>query len=486
MMLVFFSVATILLTASAAASPPEMMNGDCDIDDLKKSVLDMSAQIAEIEFELQNRALLASNVTESTFSSGNTAWMLVSTSRVLAMTLPGVAIYYGGLIRSKDLITTMMHIFSIACLITMVWMCFGYSIAFSPASADNFSTEVYGDGDRLFLRGIKLNSFHQMAPTIPESIFCAYELSFAIITASFISGSFAGRMRYLPMLAFMALWLLVVYCPIAHSVWHPDGFLHKVHIQDSAGGLVVHVSSGMSGLASCLILGTRKGLGTDRYSANNILYTFTGLAFCWVGWFSFNGGSGYNATDLSGNALLMTQISAAMGSISWLIVMALNGDKPSILGAISGANAGLICITPGCTFVDHTAAFMIGLIGSALCFYGCRLKTILNFDDALDNFGLHAVGGTFGILATAFFSRDSISGEENHQGVFYTNEHDGRHIFSMQLYGVVVVMGWAFAASYALLFIIDRIVGLRVSAIEEEVGLDKAWSMASFSERFID
>lgn len=432
---------------------------------------------------MDSRRELTLKLSESALDDGNTAWMILSTSRILFMTLPGVAIYYGGLIRSKDLITTVMHVFTIACVVTLLWLFFGYSIAFSPASENSYSTTIYGDGDRLFFRGMTVGSFHQLAPTVPESVFCAFQLTFAIITAAFISGSFAGRMRYMPMLIFIGLWLLIVYCPIAHAVWHPNGFLHKAGVKDFAGGTVVHLSSGMSGLASALVIGIRKGFGTDRYHAHNILYAFMGITTLWVGWFGFNGGSAFEASSQAGNAMLVTQISASIGAASWTIIELFMGKKPSVLGVISGANAGLICITPACGYVNPTAAFFIGLIGAPLCYLGCQVKLHLNIDDALDNFGLHAVGGAFGMIATGFFALGSISGDDKY-GIFY--DKDGGHLLAMQLYAVAVVMGWSFFASFVILKCLDLGLKVRVSAEEEEVGLDKGWSMAMFSERFVE
>lgn len=475
-----------LWSFSLSSTAAEYSYDDCEAElaELESVALILSEKLSVLETE--TRALVTS-LRNGTIDEGNTAWLMLSSSRILFMTLPGVAIYYGGLIRSKDLITTVMHVFTIACLITMLWMFVGYSLAFSPASENSFSSSVFGDGDRLFLRGMTITSVHQNAPTVPESVFCTFQLTFAIITATFISGSFAGRMRFVPMLIFIGLWLIAVYCPLAHAVWHPDGFLHKAGVLDFAGGSVVHLSSGMSGLAAALAIGIRKGFGTDRYHAHNMLYVFIGISTLWVGWIGFNGGSGFEASGQAGNAMLVTQISGGVGAISWIFLEVCMGRKPSVLGVISGANAGLICITPACGFVNPTAAVFIGFFGAPLCYLGCKLKVYLKFDDALDNFGLHAVGGSFGLLCTGFFALGSLYTDDGDgNGVFYSDTSEGGRILAIQLYAIVVVMGWSFFVSFVVLKLLDVLVRLRVTAEEEEVGLDKAWSMALFSERFIE
>lgn len=482
LILSLFLCALLTVRESVADKPIDIF--DAEMSDLEETVRVLSDKLSVLDMETRN---LVTSLKNGTLDEGNTAWLMLSSSRILFMTLPGVAIYYGGLIRSKDLITTVMHAFTIACLITMLWMFVGYSLAFSPASDNSYSSAVYGDGDRLFLRGMTINSVHQMAPSVPESVFCTFMLTFAIITATFISGSFAGRMRFVPMLIFIGVWLVVVYCPVAHAVWHPDGFLHKAGALDFAGGCVVHLSSGMSGLAAALAIGIRKGFGTDRYHAHNMLYVFIGISTCWVGWIGFNGGSGFEANGQAGNAMLVTQVSGAVGAISWVILEVCMGRKPSVLGVISGANAGLICITPACGYVNPTASVFIGLFGAPICYMGCQLKVYLKFDDALDNFGLHAVGGSFGLICTGFFALGSVYTDDDDEadGIFYSNTTEGGNILATQLYAIAVVMGWSFFASYIVLKLLDALVRLRVTAEEEEVGLDKAWSMAMFSERFI-
>lgn len=242
---------------------------------------------------------------EHVFDSGDTAWMLAASALVLFMTIPGLFLFYVGMVRQKNVLATIMQIFTITCLISVLWMFFGYSLAFGPAEKTGVSSSVFGNASRFWLQGLKPYSFHQIAPTIPESIFCMFQMTFAIITPSLITGSFADRMRYVPMMIFVALWHLLVYCPIAHANWHPEGFLHKAGCLDFAGGNVVHISSGVAGLVSCVILGHRKGLGVARFEPHNIMLTAVGASMLWVGWFGFNAGSAYQANTLASYAFLM-------------------------------------------------------------------------------------------------------------------------------------------------------------------------------------
>lgn len=413
----------------------------------------------------------------STINGGDTAWMLCSCALVLFMTMPGLAIYYSGMVRTKNVLATIMQSFTICCLITFLWLCFGYSISFGPVNypIDNHYL-VYGSGDRLWLNGLSLYSTHELAPTIPESVFCVFQLTFAIITAALISGSFADRMRFLPMIVFITLWHAVVYCPIAHSVWHPNGFLNQAGALDFAGGNVVHICSGTSGLMSAIVLGHRKGFGKERFDPHNILITFIGLSMLWVGWFGFNAGSAYGANAIAGNALLITQISTAIASLSWMITEWIVTGKPSLLGMISGAVAGLVTITPMAGYVDQTAAFIAGLVGGPICYFGAQVKHSLGYDDALDAFGVHAIGGITGGILVGFFANPEIAPQSPtpHIGVFYGNMHDGGHQLAMQLYAIVVTIGWSAFASYLLLILCNQFIQLRVSEEEEEAGLDES------------
>jgi Amt family ammonium transporter len=402
---------------------------------------------------------------------GDTAWMISATSLVLSMTLPGLALYYSGMVRVRNVLATLMQVFTITCLVTMLWMLVGYSLAFGPADSGASSTSIFGDGSRLWLDGMSKSSTHQVAPTVPEPIFCAYQLTFAIITPALICGSFADRMKYEAMLLFMAMWHVAVYCPLAHIHWHPDGFLFKAGSLDYAGGDVVHISSGIASLVSAIMLGYRKGFGVDRFDPHNIVFSFLGACLMWVGWFGFNAGSAYKADGRASMAFLVTQICAAMAALSWLTVEWVLKGKPSVLGMISGAFSGLVCITPAAGFVDPSAAFVIGIYGGPLCYFGCQLKHIFGFDDALDAFGIHAVGGIVGTISTGFFAVEYIGDED---GVYYAGLNDGGNRLAKQLYAIVVTIGWSAVTTYLILQIVEWTIGLRVKEEDELAGLDVA------------
>jgi len=310
---------------------------------------------------------LAENATTaSTIDSGDTAWMLASTTLVLFMTMPGLCLYYAGMLSEKGVLYNTFIIFSICCIVTVEWFMFGYSLSFAPATASTESIPFYGDGSRLWLIGMEVDGVHQSAPTIPESVYCCYQLTFAIITPALIVGSFADRMKYESMVLFIAIWHVIVYCPLAHIMWHPDGFLFDLGTLDFAGGNVVHVSSGVAGLMSAKILGNRKGWAPKDDSAHkphNVLLTVMGMSMLWVGWFGFNAGSAVAANGRASYALLATQISTATAALSWLATETIFRKKTSVLGMCGGAVAGLVCITPAAGYVDMTGAFLIGLFG---------------------------------------------------------------------------------------------------------------------------
>jgi len=314
------------------------------------------------------------NQTETVeLDTGDTAWMLSCCGLVLMMSVPGLVLFYSGMIRTKNVLTTVMQIASICCLITFLWMAFGYSLALSPADANKSSNYLYGDGGRLWLVGMEKDSVHQSASTIPEPVYCMYQLTFAMITPALMCGSFADRMKYGPMLLFMALWHLLVYCPIAHAHWHPDGFLFELGALDYAGGGVVHISSGIAGLISSVILGHRKNYGKEAFEPHNILLTAVGAFLLWVGWFGFNGGS-VAANDRAGMAMLCTHISGAVGALSWSLTEYLVTGKPKMVGLVNGLISGLVTITPACGYVEITGAFFMGLIAGPVCYGGSNLK----------------------------------------------------------------------------------------------------------------
>jgi len=425
------------------------------------------------------------------------------------MTMPGLAIYYSGMVREKNVLACTMQVFTICSLITVLWMIFGYSLSFAPAYPNNHTMEVFGNADRLWLRGMTLRTFHYLAPTIPESVFCTFQLTFAIITAALICGSFADRMKFLPMIVFISLWHLVVYCPMAHANWHPQGFMKNLGVLDYAGGNVVHICSGVSGLATVAVVGNRKGFGKERFEPHNILLSFMGMSMLWVGWFGFNAGSACGANFNAGYAMLATHIATSVASLTWLMTEWVIRKKPSVLGMISGAVAGLVCITPCSGYVDMTGAFFIGFFGGPLCYLGAQLKHYLGYDDALDAFGVHAIGGIVGGIANGFFATDQVNpflaptpfqynwAVKNKatttdstgyaapdgntyvygpfmppKGVYYGNTVVGGYLLASQLCGICFAVGWSFAWTYVICKLVDVTLGLRVSEADELEGLD--------------
>lgn len=458
-----------------------------EIDELRSLVSVLSSKVSSLEAnqdlirQLGNKGGATDIVNLDT---GDTAWMLCATALVLFMTVPGLGLYYAGITRSKNVLTTFMQCFTITCLITFLWLCFGYSLSFGPALPQPIgqpANPVIGDGSRLWLQGLRENTYHQLAPTIPEAIFCAYQLTFAIITPSLIVGSFADRMKHGSMIVFITLWHLIVYCPIAHSVWHPSGFLFKAGSLDYAGGNVVHISSGISGLVSTLVLGRRHGFPQNDFERHNILLTAMGASMLWVGWFGFNAGSAVGANERAAMALLCTQIATAIASLGWMCSEWYVRKYPSVLGMVSGAVAGLVAITPASGFVDPTGAFFIGLFAGPVCYFSSQLKFKLQYDDALDSFGVHAVGGILGGILTGFFATSDIGGGTLN-GVFYANTEIGGGQLGKQLYAIVVTIGYAAFVTFLILKSIDLTMGLRVTEKDELEGLDHALYKENISE----
>ena len=358
----------------------------------QQSLSDMALRISQLESVVNSSPADHRRLqTDDGFDNGDTAWMLTSCALVLFMTIPGLALYYGGMARTKNVLAIAMQCFVITALITFLWLCFGYSLAFAPANANGTAFKLYGDASRFWLEGMTLNTFHQNAPTIPETVYCIYQLTFAIITPALITGAFADRMKFTSMLVFMTLWHFLVYCPIAHAVWHPSGFLYEYGALDYAGGNVVHISSGISGLVCSVYLGARKGYGKESFEPYNILLTVVGSSMLWVGWFGFNAGSAGGASHRAGMALLVTQIATGMATLSWMTVEWIIRKQPSVLGTVIGTVAGLVAITPASGYVDQTGAFFIGLLAGVLCYFGAQLKKLFGYDDALDAFGVHAL-----------------------------------------------------------------------------------------------
>jgi ammonium transporter, Amt family len=392
-------------------------------------------------------------------NSGDTAWMLTSTALVLLMTIPGLALFYGGMVRKKNVLATLMQSFAITCVITILWWLIGYSWAFTPGSAYlGGATRALFNGMTIMKDANKLTVSH-LALTIPETVYAMFQLTFAIITPALIAGAFADRMKFSAMLIFMSVWSLVVYCPIAHWVWEPSGWLAVKGVLDYAGGTVVHINAGIAGLASCLVMGKRLGYGKEPMPPHNLTLTLIGASLLWVGWFGFNAGSAGAADGRAGMAMAATQIATAAAALGWMFAEWVIKGKPSVLGIASGAVAGLVAITPASGFVGPTPAVIIGVVAGVVCFLAATsLKGALGYDDSLDAFGVHCIGGIIGALLTGVFASKEISGSE---GSVIT-----------QLWGVGTTLIYGFVMSFIILKVIDMTIGLRVTEEQEREGLD--------------
>ncbi len=395
---------------------------------------------------------------------GDTAWMLTSTALVLMMTIPGLAMFYAGMVRKMNVLATMAQSFGVCCLVTVLWMIVGYSLAFTGSGA------YLGTLERFMLHGLTVNSISPLAGTIPESVYMCFQMTFAIITPALLTGAVADRMKFSAIMVFCGLWLIVVYSPIAHMVWG-GGMLGAAGVLDYAGGTVVHINAGVAGLVACLVLGKRKGYGRTPFPPHNIGLSLIGAALLWVGWFGFNAGSAVAADIRAGMAMTTTQIATAAAALSWMGVEWALRRHPSVLGIISGAVAGLVAITPASGFVDPEGALVIGLAAGAICFFAATsLKNRLGYDDSLDAFGVHAVGGIVGALLTGVFATKAVVGGDAAIGWIDGNAAQ----IVTQLYGVAVTIVYDAVASLVLLFIVDKTVGLRVSPEAERDGLDVA------------
>ncbi|MEG8264496.1 ammonium transporter [Acinetobacter baumannii] len=402
---------------------------------------------------------LAAPTPTAKLDTGDTSWILISTALVLLMTIPGLALFYGGMVRKKNVLSTMMFSLSAAILVSLLWVIAGYSIAFSGTGA------YFGDLSKAMLNGV---AFDALSGTIPESLFVIFQMTFAIITVAILSGSIADRMKYSAFMAFIAIWVLVVYAPITHWVWAADGWLFKAGALDFAGGTVVHINSGVAGLVAAYMLGKRIGLGRESMAPHNLTLTVIGASLLWVGWFGFNGGSALGAGARASMAILVTQVAAAAAAFSWLVVERMIRGKASVLGGASGAVAGLVVITPAAGFVGVGGALVMGLIGGVVCFWGITaLKRLLKADDALDAFGLHAVGGIVGAILTGVFYSDEIIKAAN---VALAPTFAGQ--LWVQVEGVLATMVYSGIATFIILKVIDLIIGLRVNSDDERMGLD--------------
>jgi ammonium transporter, Amt family len=405
---------------------------------------------------------LAPAPTPPKIDSGDTAWMLTSAALVLMMTAPGLALFYGGMVRRHNVLATIMQSFIIMAIISIQWVLWGYSLSFGPDLGG-----VIGSLEWVGLRGVGLAPFPDYAATIPHQTFMVYQLMFAVITPALITGAFAERMKFSAFLLFTLLWATCIYDPLAHWVWGVGGWLRNLGALDFAGGTVVHISSGVSALAAALVIGRRRGFGTEPMPPHNLPLTVTGAAMLWVGWFGFNAGSALSSGALATSAFVVTHIAAAAATLAWMLTEWWSRGKPTVLGAASGAVAGLVAITPASGYVGPMSAIAIGAVGGVLCYNACNIKTRLGYDDSLDVVGVHGVGGTWGALATGLFASKAIN-DAGSNGLFFGNPS----LILVQALTVLVSMAFAFLGTLVLLKVVDALVGLRVHEEDEVAGLD--------------
>jgi Amt family ammonium transporter len=392
---------------------------------------------------------------EPKLDSGDTAGIMVSTALVLLMTIPGLALFYGGMVRKKNVLSTMAHSFAAAAIVSITWVAVGYTLAFGEGNA------FIGGLDKLMLAGITTDA---LTGTIPEILFVIFQMTFAIITVAIITGSIAERMKFGAFVAFITVWSVVVYAPVTHWVWG-GGWLGSDGALDFAGGTVVHINSGVAGLVAAYMLGKRMGLGRESMAPHNLTLTVIGASLVWVGWFGFNGGSALGANGSAGYALVATQVAAAAAAAAWLITEKVVRGKSSVLGGASGAVAGLVVITPAAGFVTVGGAMAMGLIGGVVCFWGITaLKRALKADDSLDAFGLHGVGGIVGAILTAFFASPFIMGDKAPTDVM--------HQLWVQVEGVLATAAYSAVLTFVILKVIDLAIGIRVGSDDERMGLD--------------
>ena len=395
----------------------------------------------------------------SVISAGDTTWVMVSTILVLFMTIPGLALFYAGMVRKKNVLATMIQSFATCCLIAIIWVCFGYSLAFTP------NIGLIGGSNRFFLNGLDLFTekglvtVYPGAASIPESVFMLFQMAFAVIAGAIITGAFAERMKFSALLWFVGLWSLLIYVPTAHWVWGPGGWLALDGVLDYAGGTVIHINAGIAGLVAAVVIGKRVGYGRESMMPHNLVLTLIGTAMLWIGWFGFNAGSALAADARAGMALVATQIATAAAALTWIFIEVCLKHKPSALGLASGAIAGLVGITPAAGFVSPQSALAIGAITSAVCFFtATKLKYWLGYDDSLDAFGIHGIGGIVGAVLTGVFVSTDISATDT--------------TLWIQIESVLITIAYSAVGSAILLKLIDKTVGLRVGYDEERQGLD--------------
>jgi Amt family ammonium transporter len=394
--------------------------------------------------------------------SGDNAWMLTSSALVLMMTIPGLALFYGGMVRRQNVLGTIMQSFIIVALISIEWILWGYTTAFGPDVRG-----LIGDLSWFGLKGVGLDPYPDYAATIPHQTFMIYQMMFAIITPALITGAFAERMKFSSFLVFTLLWATFIYNPLAHWVWGVKGWMREMGALDFAGGTVVHISSGVSALAAALFVGRRRGYRVEPMPPHNLPLTVLGAALLWVGWFGFNAGSALSAGSLATSAFVVTHIATAAATLGWMFSEWILRGKPTVLGAASGAVAGLVAITPASGFVGPLSALVIGGGAGFLCYNACNLKTALGYDDSLDVVGVHGVGGTWGALATGLFASKAIN-SAGADGAFFGNPD----LLRIQVVAVLASWALAFVGSLILLKLVDAVMGLRVHEEDEVVGLD--------------
>ncbi|MET4575740.1 ammonium transporter [Ottowia thiooxydans] len=421
----------------------------------------MAVLAAPLIAQAEPAPLAPALVQQSTLQPADTAWGMVSVALVLLMTLPGVALFYAGMVRRKNVLNTMACVLAVAALVSVLWFAMGYSLAFTPGNAWIGGTDRFWFAGLDYQKEAAMVSVSHLAPNIPESVYSMFQLAFAIITPALVVGAFVERMRFSAMLWFVAMWTLVVYAPIAHWVWEPGGWLAKLGALDFAGGAVVHINAGAAGLACALFLGPRRGYGKEPFEPYNLGLTMTGAALLWVGWFGFNAGSAVAADGRAGLALAVTHIAASAGLLGWMLAEWIGRRRPSLLGTCSGAVAGLVAITPASGFVTPASALLIGLVAGLACYWGATgLKRLLRADDSLDVFGVHGVGGLVGCVMTGLLA-DPIIG-----GVSVS--------MTTQIVSALAVMAYSGLMTALLLWVTSLIVNLRVNEDEEIEGLDLA------------
>ena len=400
--------------------------------------------------------------------TGDTAWLLMATVLVLMMNIPGLALFYAGMVRKKNVLATSVQAFAVAALVTVLWFAVGYSLSFTDGGGLN---AAIGSLSRAFGKGL-LGSVHELARTVPENVFLMYQATFAVITPAIIAGACAERMKISALMWFMGLWLLFVYVPVAHWVWG-GGFLGAAGVLDFAGGLVVHLNAGIAALVCCVVIGRRRGYGHEYMAPHNLVLTLIGTSLLWVGWFGFNAGSALASGELAGSAMLNTHIAASVAALVWMTIEWATRGKPSVLGILTGAVAGLGMITPAAGYVEPWAALVIGVIAGSVCYWASIvLKNKLGYDDSLDAFGVHGVGGIVGSILVGVFATRAINDVAKGQPVGLVDGNGGQIL--TQLYGVVVIGLFSAVVTWVILKILDAAIGLRVTQDEEVEGLDTA------------